>query len=192
MHLRKIIFKGNFLVQDRDLDGRMSAAKTMKKLYLLRHAKSSWDNASLSDFDRPLNDRGERTAPFMGKFMQKTGLEPALILSSPARRAKQTAKLVKKAGGFSCELRFNDKIYEASSRTLLQVVSEVDSADGSLMLVGHNPGMEGFIRLLTGELEPMPTAALAVIELNINTWDKINDGCGKLKNVLRPKELTSS
>ena len=164
----------------------------MKKLYLLRHAKSSWNDASLVDFERPLNDRGERTAPFMGKFMREKGFEPSIIISSPAMRAKQTATLVKDAAGFLCELRFDASIYEASPRTLLQIVSEIDDAHASAMLVGHNPGIESFVRLLTGDPEPMPTAALAVIDLNISVWDKIDEGCGQLRNIFRPKELTSS
>lgn len=157
----------------------------------MRHAKSSWENTSLSDFERPLNDRGLRTAPLMGKFMRKKGLEPALIVSSPAIRARQTAELVKDAALFNCDLSFEDRIYEASPRTLLQRASEADNADESLMIVGHNPGMEGFVHLLTGEIEAMSTAALAVIDLDIDTWDNIDEGCGDLKNVFRPKELTS-
>ena len=160
----------------------------MKTLFVLRHAKSSWDDADLADFERPLNDRGKRTAPFMGKMMHEKGLEPSIILSSPAARAKQTALSVKDAGGFSCELRFDDRIYEASPHSLLQVVSEIDDAHASAMLVGHNPGIEGFIRYLTGNLEPMPTAALAVIDLNIDKWNEIADGSGELQNVFRPKD----
>lgn len=163
----------------------------MKKLYLLRHAKSSWDDASLSDFERPLNARGFRTAPFMGRFMREKGLVPSFILSSPAERAKQTANLVKEAGAFPGELRFDDRIYEASPRTLLAVAARVRDDVDSVIIVGHNPGIEGFIRLLTDELEPMPTAALAVIDLDVLSWGMIDDGCGRLTSVFRPKELTS-
>ena len=161
----------------------------MKTLYLMRHAKSSWEDASLSDFERPLNDRGLSAAPFMGKLMREKGLEPDVILSSPAERAKQTASLVKEASGISHEIRFDDRIYEASPHTLVQVASEIDNANTSAMLVGHNPGMEGFIRYLTGNLEPMPTAALAGIKLNIDKWSEIADGCGDLLEILRPKDL---
>jgi len=163
----------------------------MKRLFIIRHAKSSWDDASLSDFERPLNERGEKAASFMGKFMRKNDLEPSVVISSSAVRAKQTAKLARKTAEFSCELRFDGRIYEASPRTLLQVAAETDDAHASAMLVGHNPGMEGLIQLLTGESERMPTAALAVIELNINKWQEIADGCGKLQSICRPKDLTS-
>ncbi len=158
----------------------------------MRHAKSSWDDASLSDFDRPLNDRGLRTAPFMGKLMHEKGFEPAIILSSRAERAKQTTLMVKDVGRFSCEIQFDDRIYEAGPNGMRQVVSEIDDAHVSAMLVGHNPGIEGFVRFLTGDLEPMPTAALAVIDLDIDKWNEINDGCGKLQNIYRPKDLTQS
>jgi len=160
----------------------------MKTLYILRHAKSSWDDPEMSDFERPLNDRGKKTAPFIGELMAKNGLEPDIILSSPAMRAKATAQMVKRAAKIDAEIRYEDRIYEASPHTLSQVVSETDNAYRSVMLVGHNPGIEGFIRYLTGNLEPMPTAALAVISLQIDSWDLINDGRGELKRIFRPRE----
>lgn len=160
----------------------------MKTLYLMRHAKSSWDDASLSDFERPLNDRGLRAAPFMGKLMQEKGFEPAVMLSSPAERAKRTAMLVKDASGLSHEIQFDDRIYEASPHTLAQVASDIDDANTSAMLVGHNPGIEGFIRYLTGSLEPMPTAAMAVIDLSIDKWSEISDGCGDVQKIFRPND----
>lgn len=163
----------------------------MKTLYLLRHAKSSWDDTSLSDFERPLNDRGNRTAPFMGKFMRENGIEPSIILSSPAVRAKQTAELVRTVAEFLHEPRFDERIYEASPRTLLEVISEIEAVHKTAMLVGHNPGMEAVIRLLTGDIESMPTAAVAVIDLHIGKWNEMHDSCGKLLNIFRPKELTS-
>ena len=94
-----------------------------------------------------------------------------MILSSPAERAKSTTELVKKSGKFEAEVRLDHRIYEASPHSLRQVVSELDVSITSAMLVGHNPGIEGFIRFLTGQLEPMPTAALAVINLKIDNWN---------------------
>src|SRR5689334_12446246 len=135
----------------------------MKTLYVLRHAKSSWDNAELEDFDRPLNDRGESSAPFMGEFMTANGFEPAVIVSSPAVRARETARLVKEAAHMPAEIVYDDRIYEASPRTLQTVAASFDDRFDSAMMVGHNPGMEGFVRLLTGRSEEMPTASLAVI-----------------------------
>ncbi|MEP6787304.1 MAG: histidine phosphatase family protein [Acidobacteriota bacterium] len=164
----------------------------MKTLFILRHAKSSWSEPDLSDFERPLNERGTKAAPFMGKLMANKGYAPSVVLSSPAVRAKNTAILVKDSGGFDAELRFDDRIYEASPQGLRSVVSELDDKYSSALLIGHNPGIEGFIRFLTGTIEPMPTAALAVIELQIDKWGETADGCGELQKIFRPKELTSS
>jgi len=154
----------------------------------MRHAKSSWGDARLADFERPLNERGLRAGPFMGDLMHWHGFEPYVILSSPAERAKSTTELVKKSGKFEAEVRLDHRIYEASPHSLRQVVSELDVSITSAMLVGHNPGIEGFIRFLTGQLEPMPTAALAVINLKIDNWNAVDDGCGEVQKIYRPKE----
>lgn len=160
----------------------------MKRLLLLRHAKSSWDDAHLSDFERPLNARGLVTAPFMGELIAGRALAIDLIVSSPAKRATETAMLVKENAGLNAELRFDERIYEASPQTLLTVASEFDDSSNSVMLVGHNPGIEGFIGFLTGNIEPMPTAALAIIDLDINNWKDLASGTGTLNIVVRPKE----
>ncbi len=163
----------------------------MKTLFVLRHAKSSWTDPDMSDFDRPLNDRGNKAAVFMGELVSREGHHPYLILSSSAVRAKATAVLVKKAGKLDAEIRFEHRIYQASPQTLRQVVSDIDDAYPSALLVGHNPGIEGFIRYLTGDLEPMPTAALAVIELDTPSWTSTNADIGKLIKVYRPREEMS-
>ena len=164
----------------------------MKILFLLRHAKSSWDNASLADFDRPLNERGKNTAPFMGEVMTRREYAPSIVISSPANRAATTAKLVTESAGLNSAIRYDDRVYEASPNSLRQVASEIDDAFGSAMIVGHNPGMEGFIRYLTDEIEAMPTAALAVIELNVESWGEINADTGKLAELIRPKDEMKS
>ncbi|MDQ3800700.1 MAG: histidine phosphatase family protein [Acidobacteriota bacterium] len=160
----------------------------MKTLFILRHAKSSWDNPDLSDFDRPLNERGWRAAPFIGNLMRERALRADLILSSPARRAAQTATTVKEAAGFAAEIRYDERIYEASPSSLLYLLAESDDALDSVLVVGHNPGLEGLIKILTGGIQPLPTAALAQIELNIDSWREIAAGSGKLNSVVRPKE----
>lgn len=160
----------------------------MKKLLILRHAKSSWADPDLADFDRPLNERGMLAAPFMGSLMSAEGLVPELIVSSPAERAKHTAELAKAGGAMDAEILFEDRIYEASPQTLMQVAREVQSSIGSIMIVGHNPGIEGFIRLLTGAPEAMPTSALAEIDLEINDWSEIAPGSGDLIRIIRPKD----
>lgn len=163
----------------------------MKLLFILRHAKSSWADTSLSDFERPLNERGLNAAPFMGELMARRSLLPELIISSPAKRASQTATLVKESAGLNSEIRLDDRIYEASPQSLRHVVSEIDDALNSAMLVGHNPGIEGFIRYLTKQLEPMPTAALAVIKLKIDRWSEVEADSGKVVEIIRPKDELS-
>ncbi len=160
----------------------------MKTLYLLRHAKSSWDDSSVSDFDRTLNSRGEKAAPFVGSLMKERGMTPEVIISSPAKRAKQTAKLVAKAAGFPSKISYDERIYEASTARLLAVIGEIADDVDSALLVGHNPGMESLIWYLTGKMEPMPTAALAVIELNVDSWSDVVEGGGVLITVIRPKD----
>lgn len=161
----------------------------MKRLFILRHAKSSWTDIDLADFDRPLNERGLQAAPFMGRCIADKGYMPYAIVSSPAKRARETAELVKEHSGFEPEIGFDERIYEASSNTLREVASELPDHVDSAMIVGHNPGVEGFIRHLTGQVEPMPTAALAVIDLDIDSWGKIDHLSGQVVSVIRPKEL---
>jgi len=161
----------------------------MKRLYILRHAKSSWDDPGLTDFDRPLNDRGKKTAPLMGKVMRERGYIPETIIASPAKRAAKTAKLAAKGGDLKAEIEFDRRIYEAGTRTLTKVISEIKNGAGTAMIVGHNYGMEDLVHDLTGQPEPMPTAALAVIDLEIDKWKDVGPGKGKLVEVLRPKEV---
>ncbi len=160
----------------------------MKTLYLLRHAKSSWDNSDLDDFDRPLNERGKKAAPFMGEYMTRNGFDPELILSSPALRARETARLAKEGGDLTAEIKYDERIYDASPKTLRQVASEIEDVFGSVMMVGHNPGTAGFIKLLTGRQETVPTAALTVIDLDISKWSEIRGECGNLRALIRPKD----
>ncbi|NNE99859.1 MAG: histidine phosphatase family protein [Pyrinomonadaceae bacterium] len=160
----------------------------MKTLFVLRHAKSSWDYPELADFERPLNKRGKKAAPFMGDLMRRKGLIPEFILSSSAKRAKQTAKLVKASAEIENDIHFDRQVYGASTNTLLHIVGEFENGHSSAMIVGHNPGFEGLVEVLGGEYQRMPTAALAVIELEIDTWHETAAGKGILVEILRPKE----
>lgn len=161
----------------------------MKTLYVLRHAKSSWDNSGLADFDRPLNARGRSAAPFMGQVMKREGIVPGLILSSPAVRARETAELAKNSAGLTAEVKLKKKVYEASPETLRQILASLEDSLDSAMIVGHNPGMEGLVRLLTGRSETMQTATLAIIDLDIAGWDAIGSpSSGSLRKMIRPKD----
>jgi phosphohistidine phosphatase len=162
----------------------------MKTLFLLRHAKSSWRDASLTDFERPLNERGKKAAPLVGKYMRRRKMEPQLILCSTAERARQTSALVAEAAAFKAELRFDERIYEASVSRLLSVLSQIDETVRTALVVGHNPGMEELVSSLTGEVRHMPTAALAHITLNIERWTDIREQSGDLVLLVRPKDLT--
>jgi phosphohistidine phosphatase len=160
----------------------------MKTLFILRHAKSSWDDANLADFDRPLNKRGFKTAPLVGETIRKNKFQIDSIISSPAKRAEQTAMLVKETAQIEAGIRFDDRIYEASPHRLLNIASELDDKISSVMLVGHNPGLEGLVKMLTQEVEPMPTAALAVVDLKIDNWKEIHLDCCNLRTLIRPKD----
>jgi phosphohistidine phosphatase len=155
----------------------------------MRHAKSSWENPDWSDFERPLNKRGLKAAPLMGSIIYQNELQPTLIISSPAKRAKQTAVLVKETAQIESPIKFEDKIYEASANTLIYLTSQLLDRHDIVLMVGHNPGMEEFIRILTGNYCSMPTAAIAKVLLNIEKWKDIRMNCGFLETVFRPKDL---
>src|SRR5947209_17764709 len=100
----------------------------MKTILLLRHAKSSWKDATMSDFERPLNGRGLKAAPLIGRFLRRKKIRPDLILSSPAERARQTTALVMEAAQFSAELRYDERIYEASAARLLEIIYQIEES----------------------------------------------------------------
>jgi phosphohistidine phosphatase len=160
----------------------------MKTLFVLRHAKSSWDNPDLADFERPLNSRGLEASRFIGELIYERNLNPQVILSSPAKRAKQTAVLVKELAEISKPIEFDERIYEASPLALFNLIREFDQKRESVLIIGHNPGFENLVRLLTGETVSMPTAALAKINLNIEKWSDIETGEGELEFLIRPKD----
>jgi len=160
----------------------------MKTLLLLRHAKSSWKGPDVKDFDRRLNQRGLKTAPLVGKLIRKRKLEPDLVLSSPAERARQTTTLVLESARLEVEVRYDERIYEASAARLFEIVSQIEDTVSVAMLVGHNPGFEELLEVLTGAAHRLPTAALACIELDIDKWNKLRAGSGRLEWLVKPKK----
>ena len=162
----------------------------MKSLLLLRHAKSSWKNASLPDEERPLKGRGRRAAGLIGRFLNKRGLRPDLVLSSAATRARETVELVLEAAQFDVEVTYNDRLYLACVTTLLDTVAKLDNKKQQVLLVGHNPGLEEFVFRLTGAQRRMPTAALAQILIDSERWGDVSrqQAC-KLDLFVKPKEL---
>ncbi len=159
----------------------------MRTLLVLRHAKSDWDNFDLPDFDRPLNERGSQAAPLIGQIMAENQLIPDVVVSSPAKRAAQTAHLVCISAQSKARTIFDARIYEADLQSLLQVVSGQRDENKVIMIVGHNPGFEALVRNLTGKFQTMKTANLAVIDLNIEKWDEICANCGTLRVLIKPK-----
>jgi phosphohistidine phosphatase len=163
----------------------------MKTLLVLRHAKSSWDDPSLDDHDRPLNARGRRDAPRMGALLRTEGLVPDLIISSDAVRARLTAEAVSAAAGHTGTIRVDGRLYLASPVEMLAVLRQVRAAE-TVLIVGHNPGLEELVARLTGEQAEMPTAALARIALPIARWrDLDGDTSGTLVRLWRPRELAT-
>jgi phosphohistidine phosphatase len=161
----------------------------MRTLYLLRHAKSSWKDGSLADFDRPLKARGREAAEAMGRFLgsKKTGI--SVILSSPAVRTRETVELVIRHAALAVEPEFDRRIYEASLSALVQVAREIPNDTKAAMLVGHNPGMEELLAFLTHEDRQMPTCALAKIRVDGASWSEVGRGTGKLEWFVTPKDL---
>jgi len=162
----------------------------MKTLLLLRHAKSSWDNPDLADHDRPLNHRGQKDAPRMGKIMRDKGLLPDLILCSSAVRARQTLELANEALAYYGEIEYREELYSFEPGAYLRAIHDIPSVNQLVMIVGHNPSIQEVLTGLTGEYMSMPTAALAEIELSIEEWGQISFGMGAiLKNFWVPKGI---
>ena len=163
----------------------------MKKLYLVRHAKSSWKNHDISDKERPLNKRGKNDAPLMGKILNEKKLNPELIISSNAVRAKKTAFAIANEIDYPKEkIVLTDDIYEASTFELLKMIRKFDDAFDSVMLFGHNPALTGVYNyLIKHYIDNIPTCGVAGIEFEDN-WDKIEEESGKFLFFLYPKMYT--
>ncbi|MFA7288307.1 MAG: histidine phosphatase family protein [Melioribacteraceae bacterium] len=153
----------------------------MKKLFLIRHAKSNWDNPELSDFDRPINSRGERDAPFMGKVLKQNNFSPDLIIASPALRAITTAKRIANEIGYdSLGIIENNRLYDASTGEILKVIESIDNKFNFVFLVAHNPGITLLNNYLNSlKVDNLSTCAITGIEFNTDDWGKIEEVKGK-------------
>lgn len=171
----------------------------MKTLGLFRHAKSDWNDARLRDFDRPLNQRGRTGAALMGLHIRDHGVKWDRVIASPAVRVTQTINLAADAAGDAPPIIWDRRIYLASSPTLIDLLREVDGDPASILMVGHNPGLEDLIFDLvpddgTSPLrdrveEKFPTATYAVLDLAIERWADIDDECARLVHLKRPRDL---
>jgi phosphohistidine phosphatase len=163
----------------------------MKTLLILRHAKSSWSEEDLSDHERPLNKRGRRDAPRMGKLIGEKGLQPQLIICSGAKRTRETVELVTAACGYKGELRFSEALYAAAAEAYINVLRELEEWYERVMVVGHNPGLEELLEGLTKEEQTLPTAALALVALPIQTWQELKGSTeGRLTDLWVPRQLS--
>ena len=163
----------------------------MKTLLVLRHAKSSWSDPALDDHERPLNKRGRRDGPRMGQLVREYGLIPDVIISSDAVRARVTAEAVAEAARYAGEILLDPHLYLACPADILSLLTTVRENAGTVMIVGHNPGVEELVAQLTGERQDLPTAALAQIVLPIDQWRDLKPSTrGTLLCHWRPKELT--
>jgi phosphohistidine phosphatase len=170
----------------------------MKRLAVLRHAKSSWDDPDLDDFNRPLNDRGWKAARRMGREMEHRGMRFDLVLASTAARVRETIDGVQEKYDFDAPIQFEQRIYLATEGELLELVRAFPEKVGSPLIIGHNPGLERLVVELTRDDDEglrqrvagkFPTAGLAAVELPAERWKDVQPGSGKIVELIFPKEL---
>ncbi|CAN7703319.1 histidine phosphatase family protein [Phyllobacterium sp. LjRoot231] len=169
----------------------------MRRLILLRHAKSDWPDG-IDDHERPLAKRGRQNSPLMGTYMAKERLRPNLAIVSTARRARETWKLVRAAFKRDISQRKESRIYDASAKAILDVINTTAPDVKALLLVGHNPGLQDLALRLIGKGSPsdlsrlhrkFPTAGLVVIEFDVKRWSDVSEGLGQLERFETPKSI---
>lgn len=173
----------------------------MKLLGLFRHAKSDWGDPRARDFDRPLNERGRAGAEIMGRHIRDHGVRWNRVISSPAVRCAETIELACHAAGQPVKVNWDRRIYLASSVSLADVLREQEGDPAAILMVGHNPGLEDLIFDLVPDdgqsplrdavEEKFPTAAFAVLELKIDRWADLENRCGRLVHLTRPRDLSA-
>lgn len=167
------------------------------ELLILRHAKSSWDSGVASDFERPLSPRGQRTAPLVGRWLAERDLAPDFAFVSPAQRTRETLDLLVGALGTEPDVRWEERIYEASLGELIRLLAERPPEAERVLILGHNPGLAMLADFLAADGLPVPpdgkafpTAALAHLVMP-NDWSDLQHGDGELREVLRPRDWES-
>ena len=162
----------------------------MKKIYIVRHAKSSWADASLNDFDRSLNSRGQKDAPLMGKVFKKNNILPDLILSSPASRAFKTALIISEKIGYpEKKISKEDELYHGNAKDFINIINNVGNNINTLMIFGHNPGFTNLINILSNfDLPNLPTCACVGIEFTVDDWKAVSAGTGRVIYFEYPKK----
>lgn len=162
----------------------------MKTLYLSRHAKSSWDNTTLSDYERPLNSRGERDAPLMGKVLSKKIKPPEVIYSSPAKRAITTANIIADKLGYDIKNIIQDeKIYDSAISDIMRIIYSTSNQYNRIMLFGHNPTFTILSNYLSDKIiDNLPTTGFVQIDFDLDTWNEIEGNKGRLVLYEYPKK----
>lgn len=165
--------------------------RPMRTLFLVRHAKSSWGNPGLRDFNRPLNERGLHEAPQMAKLLVKQGIRPDLLVSSPAKRALTTALFFAEAFGIPDEaVQREPDIYEADVRDILRIVSSLPAEAQTVLLFGHNNTLTDVANLFTEDfIENVPTCGVVRIESSASSWKEFYEGNSEVKTCFFPKEV---
>lgn len=182
-------FRKNYCSKFPDYYLYIQSHRPLKTLIIHRHAKSSWDDMSISDFDRPLNNRGMANAPVMGKRLRLQGLHIDLFISSPARRAIDTAKIVAAQLGYpASEIVEEHRIYMAGVQSLLKIINHISDAHHTAILFGHNPGLTELVDYLSGsDIGNLPTSGQAIIDFSTDSWAEISRGTGTLVHLDFPK-----
>lgn len=167
----------------------------MKTLYLIRHAKSSWDDVDLTDIERPLNERGKRDSPRMGKRLKEKNIFPDMMLSSPATRALETCKVIAKTLGFAEEkIKIDKRLYHADEDQLLKIVQGIEDLNDKeevVMIFGHNPGLTEFANSLLSEtIDNIPTCGVVGSKVRVKSWKETTFGSGEMKFFDFPKNKT--
>jgi phosphohistidine phosphatase len=158
-----------------------------KKLFIIRHAKSSWKDLTLDDFDRPLNNRGKNDAPKMGKRLKNRNILPDLIISSSAKRTISTAKIIAKKVKYKKDIFFTKELYESSVKAMYNILIEISDDNNTVFLVGHNTGINGFVHDYIDLNENVPTCGVVEIEFNCEKWCEISIDNAKLISFDYPK-----
>ncbi len=154
----------------------------MKKLYLIRHAKSDWSEEDRSDFERSLNKRGKKDLPFMAQRLKKFGIKPDLILSSPAKRAKKTVKVLAETIGYPCDkISYEESLYDSSYTAYRYLLDSLDEKFNSVFIVAHNPTLTEVGERLSGAiLTNIPTCSIVCIEFDVKSFKDIEEESGKI------------
>lgn len=162
----------------------------MKRLYLVRHAKSSWDDPDLADFERPLNKRGKRDAPFMAQRIAELGARPDIIISSPAKRAILTARAFADALEYPHNNIVQDKaVYLADVSGLLQIIRSIDDSNEQAMIFGHNPGFTSLANFLgKRSIDNIPTCGVYCLDFDDLSWSKVGRNKGTVRFFDYPKK----